>query len=265
MADLKITDLNNYTTPLDADVLPIVDVANLITKKIPISAIFPASADDNAITRFDGTTGKLLQNSVLKISDLSANQIVVTPPSVAGVGTTISLLGGTSTGDIGGSIAINGGDGGGTGGGGNVVITGGGVTGSGAKGKIFLFEPGLSFAGILDLSLIAASNKTFSFPNFSGAIALQTGATNFATDAGSTDDYVITLSPVPVLTTGMIVVLKANTANTGASTLNVNGTGAVAIVKAVSTALSNNDILANMFCLCVYNGSVWVLMNPRAL
>ena len=34
MADAKISALTNYTTPLDADVLPIVDTANGITKKI---------------------------------------------------------------------------------------------------------------------------------------------------------------------------------------------------------------------------------------
>lgn len=33
MADKKISELTNYTTPLDADVVPIVDNANLLTKK----------------------------------------------------------------------------------------------------------------------------------------------------------------------------------------------------------------------------------------
>jgi len=47
----------------------------------------PASATDNAITRFDGTTGKLIQNSVVSISDLGA---------IAGV-TGIDLDGATAT------------------------------------------------------------------------------------------------------------------------------------------------------------------------
>ncbi len=91
-------------------------------------------------------------------------------------------------------------------------------------------------------------------------------AINYAADAGSNDTYVITLAPVPTAySTGMHVIFKANTANTGAASLNVNGLGAVTIVKAVSTTLANNDILANMFCLVVYDGTNFVLMNPRAL
>ena len=92
------------------------------------------------------------------------------------------------------------------------------------------------------------------------------GAINYAADAQVSDTYAITLSPVPAAyITGMQVTFKANTANTGAATLNVNGLGAKTIVKAVSTALATNDILANMFCLCVYDGTNFVLMNPRTL
>jgi hypothetical protein len=99
-----------------------------------------------------------------------------------------------------------------------------------------------------------------------GAIPATVGAINYAADAQANDTYVITLSPVPTAyATGMQVIFKANTANTGAATLNVNGLGAVTIVKAVNTALANNDILANMFCLCVHDGTNFVLMNPRVL
>lgn len=89
---------------------------------------------------------------------------------------------------------------------------------------------------------------------------------NYGVDAGSTDDYVATISPTPVgYVTGGVYILVAATANTGAATVNFNGLGAKTIVKAVSTTLSNNDILANMYCLLVYNGTNMVLLNPRAL
>jgi hypothetical protein len=92
------------------------------------------------------------------------------------------------------------------------------------------------------------------------------GAVNYAADGQASDTYVITLDPAPAAyTTGMQIIFKANTANTGAATLNVNGLGAKTIVKAVSTTLANNDILASMLCLCVYDGTNFVLMNPRAL
>jgi hypothetical protein len=92
------------------------------------------------------------------------------------------------------------------------------------------------------------------------------GAINYAADAQASDTYVITLDPVPAAyQTGMQVIFKANTANTGAASLNVNSLGAKTIVKAVSTALANNDILAGMFCTVVYDGTNFVLMNPRTL
>lgn len=51
----------------------------------------PASATDNAVVRFDSTTGKLVQNSVVTIADSTGN--------MAGVGTlnTHTIPGGTST------------------------------------------------------------------------------------------------------------------------------------------------------------------------
>jgi hypothetical protein len=50
---------------------------------------------------------------------------------------------------------------------------------------------------------------------------IQTGQTIYAADAGSSDTYAITLTPIPKeYTTGMMVTFKANTANTGAATLN---------------------------------------------
>lgn len=89
---------------------------------------------------------------------------------------------------------------------------------------------------------------------------------NYAADAQASDTYVITLAPALLAySAGLEITFKANTANTGAATLNVNGLGAKTIVKAVSTALANNDILAGMFCKVIYDGTNFVLQNPRAL
>ncbi len=81
----------------------------------------------------------------------------------------------------------------------------------------------------------------------------------FAADAGSTDDYVITLSPaISAYVTGAHYWFKANTANTGAATLNINGLGAKTIVKVaggITTALATNDIRAGQWCDVVYDGT----------
>ena len=85
----------------------------------------------------------------------------------------------------------------------------------------------------------------------------------YAADAGANDSYVITLSPAPAsYTTGMMIVFRANTANTTGCTINVNGLGVVNIVKRVNTTLATGDILAQMFCWLVYNGSAFVILNP---
>lgn len=94
---------------------------------------------------------------------------------------------------------------------------------------------------------------------------LQHNAEKYAADAGSNDTYVITLSPAPTsYTNGMVVYFKANTANTGAATINVNSLGAKTIVKYVNTTLADGDIAAGMFCTLIYDGTNFVLQNPIA-
>lgn len=82
---------------------------------------------------------------------------------------------------------------------------------------------------------------------------------NYAADAGSTDSYAATLSPVPAAyVTGAQYRFKANTANTGAATINFNGLGAKTIVKVaggMSTALATNDIRAGQWVDVVYDGT----------
>jgi len=85
----------------------------------------------------------------------------------------------------------------------------------------------------------------------------------YAADAQASDSYVITLSPIPAsYTTGMMIVFKANTANTTGCTINVNGLGVKDITKRVSTALSTGDILQNMLCWLVYDGTRFIILNP---
>lgn len=96
---------------------------------------------------------------------------------------------------------------------------------------------------------------------------LQRNTEKYAADAGANDTYVITLSPVPAaLADGMVVYFKANTANTGAATLNINSLGAKAIVKYVNTTLATGDIAAGMRCTVIYDLGIdsFVLQNPIA-
>jgi hypothetical protein len=85
----------------------------------------------------------------------------------------------------------------------------------------------------------------------------------YAADAGSTDAYAITLSPVPTAyTTGMVIVFKANTVNTGAATINVNALGAKDIRRNNGLVLADGDIQAGQFVTLVYNGTYFEMQSP---
>lgn len=84
-------------------------------------------------------------------------------------------------------------------------------------------------------------------------------AAAFAADAGASDTYTATLSPaITAYTTGVHYRFKANTANTGAATINFNSIGAKTIKKAaggITTDLADNDIRAGQWVDLVYDGT----------
>lgn len=79
---------------------------------------------------------------------------------------------------------------------------------------------------------------------------------NYAVDAGANDTYAITLTTAPTAyVAGQTYTFKANTANTGAATLNVNSLGAKTIVGADGAALTDNIIAAGQIVTVVYDGT----------
>lgn len=88
------------------------------------------------------------------------------------------------------------------------------------------------------------------------------GALDYALATGSANAYAITLSPaLDAHITGMPIVVKANHANTGAATINVNGLGAVAIRRMDGTDLQAGDILLGAMILLAYDGSAYQLQS----
>jgi len=80
--------------------------------------------------------------------------------------------------------------------------------------------------------------------------------TTYAADTGAANAYVVTLSPVPsAYAAGMELVFKATSANTGASTVNVNSLGAKAIKHSDGTALDAGDIAAGAMVRIIYDGT----------
>lgn len=123
-------------------------------------------------------------------------------------------------------------------------------------------------------NLISTSGQTPSTTNLeqiSIGSARYSSAGQFYTDGGTANAYV--LSPVspfksPVSATagegyfnGMIICFRAGNANTGASTVNVNGAGVKNLLKQDGTALSAGDISSDSDVKFRYNGTsfLWVL------
>lgn len=85
------------------------------------------------------------------------------------------------------------------------------------------------------------------------------GRAIYCADAGTTDAYACNLSPAPTsYVTGAGYRFKANTANTGAATINFNSLGAKTIKKAaggITTDLADNDIRAGQIVEVSYDGT----------
>ena len=115
----------------------------------------------------------------------------------------------------------------------------------------------------LNYNIYAAGN----YPSwFSGNVNAM--GYNYAADGGSTDAYTITLKGAHTLSAGLEVTFKANTANTGAATLQVNSLTATALTKAtasgVNTALATGDIVAGQIVKAVYDGTQFQIISRLA-
>ncbi len=99
-----------------------------------------------------------------------------------------------------------------------------------------------------------SGNPTLTLPT-----AIIDGSSHYCADAGANDTYTCSLTPAPsAYVNGAYYAFKANTANTGAATINFNSLGAKTIVKVtggVTTALADNDIRVGQVVLVQYDGT----------
>lgn len=205
----------------------------------------PSSSTDNAIVRFDSTTGKLGQNSAVTIADTTG---IITVPASSGItslgrlnllsggnGADIYIIGAdaTTSGSVGGRVEIDGGTGGASsaaggeiyihggmggttaGNGGDIRLQPGFPTGGGTFGKL-KFVNSAGFNAIMDLASVASTDKTFTFPNLTGTFILGgTGTTDNAipradgTTSGLLQSSGITIDDSNNLTTAGVIVAGA--------------------------------------------------------
>lgn len=200
----------------------------------------PASSTDNALARFDGTTGKVIQNSVAILDDLGALS-GLTQLNVDNV----QINGNTfSSTDTDGNLNFT------PDGAGINVLANAQVTNLTAS-KVVVTDASKNLAS----SSVDAATLPYA--------VLQNGSPIYGASSAGTDDYVLTLSPVPAAyVEGMVINFKADVANTGAATLDVNSLGAVAIQKN-GAAIVTGDITANQITTVIYNstGPVWQMQS----
>ena len=109
--------------------------------------------------------------------------------------------------------------------------------------------------------LNALNNHRHTGENIDGA-----GAIDYAVSSGSGGKYVLTLAPALIdHIPGMPILFKANHANTGAATININSMGAAAIKKNVDSALAAGDIMDGQIVTVAYDGTNYQLLGATAL
>ena len=94
---------------------------------------------------------------------------------------------------------------------------------------------------------------------------VQNSTYTYAADAEASDAYAITLTPAPeAYAEGQSFVFKANTANTGASSLNVNGLGAKTLKKLTDQDTETGDIESGQIITVIHDGTNFQMQSQSA-
>jgi hypothetical protein len=100
----------------------------------------------------------------------------------------------------------------------------------------------------------ATGGTTPSVAGYATIAGVQKESYVYAADTGAANAYAVTLSPAPTIVAGSEVVFKAVHANTGASTVTVNGTS-YPLTKNGATALASGDIPAGEMVTAKFDGT----------
>lgn len=91
---------------------------------------------------------------------------------------------------------------------------------------------------------------------------IKTQTVPYATTTGTANTYTATLDPAPTsLMEGMAICVKINVANTGASTLNINGLGAKSIKKSNGSDVSSGNLKVGGIYTLRYDGLNFILQG----
>ena len=109
---------------------------------------------------------------------------------------------------------------------------------------------------------IPLSQLDSNFSTLSGAVNDANTYSNYAVDTGVVNAYVVTFSSLTTTyTAGLRIQFKTSIANTGASTINVNGQGVKNIVYPNGSALGPGSIPAGAINDIIYDGTQFLLLS----
>lgn len=143
----------------------------------------------------------------------------------------------------------------------DTVVAGAPNATTGVKGLVQLASQANNNAGTAIGSTLASLVATPAV----AAQTIQNSKWKFAADAAVTDAYVIAIVPaVTAYATGQEFIFTANTANTGAATLQVNSLAVIPIKKNHDQALETGDIESGSVVHVVYDGTNFQMLNQQA-
>lgn len=103
----------------------------------------------------------------------------------------------------------------------------------------------------------ALDSVTLGFDKLPSPLVLWSGGGNYAADTGAANAYVVSIAATYVTSyyDGMQVRVKPTNANSGTSTINVNGLGLKTLKRPDNTVLQTGDILAGYPFIATYNST----------
>jgi len=117
--------------------------------------------------------------------------------------------------------------------------------------------PKISIASVAETNTGTENGKAISPLGLEGSKYLDQSLAKIAATASGTNTYTATISPaITSYVANQVFNITFTNANTGASTINLNGLGAKALTKNATTALANNDISA---------GQMYMIQHPDLL
>lgn len=210
----------------------------------------PASATDNAIVRFDSTTGKLIQNSAATIADTTGditagkyNTVAISgssTPSLAVTGTT--AVSGTNTGD---QTSVSGNAGTAT-----ALLTpraiyGNNFDGTAALTQVIASTYGGTGNGFTKFTGPTTSEKTFTLPNSSETLLYSGGALGTPSSGTLTNASGLPLTGLVSDTTTALGLGSINLGHASDTTIARVSAGVVSIEGVNVVTVSSTDTLTN--------------------